>query len=181
MVAFGAASAANRGFGGGTEIFAAMPGIVIGIISLFGVALTQNGRATVDSAEYGQQMLKVARDQLEVSKQSLKQGNGLENSFADLAKRLSATSETGTTETGANGVSYADQLSPIATTASNPVMPEKPIVTDDTLTYRGQTATLIEHKWHLNGIGFSSQEKLIEYIDNFRKQPIAKPLLKAER
>jgi hypothetical protein len=78
------------------------------------------GRATVDSAEYGQQALKVARDQLEVSKQGIKQGTGLENSFADLARRLgatadgSATSERMATEPKSSGYSAPKSGSELA-------------------------------------------------------------------
>ncbi len=64
IIAFSSVGVASRGFGA-PGILAAIPGIGIGILSLFGVALVQMGRAGVDSAEYGQQALKVARDQLE--------------------------------------------------------------------------------------------------------------------
>lgn len=87
-VAFASMGAATRGFGAAPGIVAAIPGIFIGLLSLFGVAQTQMARAAIDSAEYGQQSLKVARDQLEVSKQAMKQSQQFERSFADLARRL---------------------------------------------------------------------------------------------
>ncbi len=59
-----------------------VPGIGIGITGFILVAFVQMGRATVDTAEYTQQMLKLSRDQLEVSKQSLKVQNSAPQTFA---------------------------------------------------------------------------------------------------
>lgn len=69
---------------GATAFIAAMPGMVLVFLGFLGVLFCQIGRATVDSAEYGQQMLKIARDQLEVSKQALRQSNDMVASFASL-------------------------------------------------------------------------------------------------
>lgn len=66
-----------RSFGSGPHldiaaIMAALPGFGVSFFGFIALAMAQNGRATVDTAELTQQMLKVARDQLEVSKQALK-------------------------------------------------------------------------------------------------------------
>lgn len=66
------------------KLLGATPGILFTLFGILGVATVQAGRAGVDSAEYGQQMLKIARDQLEVSRQSLKQQEADRNSFAAL-------------------------------------------------------------------------------------------------
>jgi hypothetical protein len=80
-----AGAKASSIYGGGTAgLLAAMPGIGIAVLGFVLLAFVQMGRATVDSAEYGQQMLKIARDQLELSKQSLKQGKRFEAGFAAL-------------------------------------------------------------------------------------------------
>jgi len=68
----------------GTGLLAAAPGFGIGFTGLLLLAIVQNARATVDTAELTQQMLKVARDQLEVSQQSLKQGILIERGFEAL-------------------------------------------------------------------------------------------------
>lgn len=54
------------------------------MVGLFMVGSVQNWRAGVDSAEYGQQALRIAREQLEISKQSLKRGQADQNSFSNL-------------------------------------------------------------------------------------------------
>lgn len=64
------------------KLLGATPGILFTLFGILGVATVQAGRASVDSAEYGQQMLKIARDQLEVSRQSLKRQEADGESFA---------------------------------------------------------------------------------------------------
>lgn len=67
-------------------LLALAPGIGIGILGLVLVAFVQMGRANVDTAEYTQQMLKISRDQLDVSRQALKQGASAPEGFADMAQ-----------------------------------------------------------------------------------------------
>ncbi len=50
-------------------ISAALPGLVICLFGFLALVMVQIGRAAVDSAEYGQQALQVARDQLAFAKQ----------------------------------------------------------------------------------------------------------------
>ncbi len=71
IIAVLSAGAASRGFGS-PGLIVAVPGLVISAICFLGVVLAQIGKAGVDSADYSYQMLSVARDQLEVSRQSLK-------------------------------------------------------------------------------------------------------------
>ena len=78
------AGGASRYGGAGAGFLAMAPGFGIGLLGLLLVAFVQMGRATVDTAEYTQQMLKIARDQLEVSKQGLKQGAMAAQSFESL-------------------------------------------------------------------------------------------------
>lgn len=88
IVAFAAGAALSSGFGGNpnaiTLIFAFMPGAGISLAGLYGLAIVQMARAGVDSAEYGQQALGVARQQLEVSQQALNQSKQLAASYAAL-------------------------------------------------------------------------------------------------
>lgn len=67
-------------------LLALAPGIGIGILGLVLVAFVQMGRANVDTAEYTQQMLKISRDQLDVSRQALKQGASAPQGFAGMAQ-----------------------------------------------------------------------------------------------
>jgi hypothetical protein len=59
--------------------------IALGILAL---ALSQIGRAGVDSAEYSQQMLQLSREHLEVSRQSLRHGEQLKAGFEALKATL---------------------------------------------------------------------------------------------
>lgn len=164
-IAFSSVGVASRSFGT-PGFLAAIPGIAIGLLSLFGVAITQMGRATVDSAEYGQQSLKVARDQLEVSKQALKQDKAIQTSFAAL---LQSRAEPDMTQTSLPAASFADASKPVAELGETALPPtdDKLKVDGDTLTYKGQTGYLIDGKWNLKGIPFDKRELLVDYIDQF--------------
>lgn len=102
MVALGAIAAmvladqASSRMGGGAFI-GAMPGLIMALLAFLGVANVQHARAGVDCAEYGQQALQVARDQLKISKQALKQQEASNASFAQLA---AVSAEPGTASYG---------------------------------------------------------------------------------
>lgn len=87
LVALIGAGGGSRYGGAGAGLLAMAPGIGIGISGLILVAFVQMGRAGVDTAEYTQQMLKIARDQLEVSKQSLNPGGTMSKSFSSIQKK----------------------------------------------------------------------------------------------
>ena len=86
LVALIGAGGGSRYGGAGAGLLAMVPGIGICLAGLLLVAFVQMGRANVDTAEYTQQMLKIARDQLEVSQQSLKQGDAFQKSYSTLNK-----------------------------------------------------------------------------------------------
>lgn len=77
IMLFGAVIAATAAYGvsefSGQNIIAtamaALPGLGIAAVGLFVQVHAQTSRAAVDSAEYAQQALKVARDQFELSKE----------------------------------------------------------------------------------------------------------------
>ncbi|MDA5095003.1 hypothetical protein O2N63_13010 [Aliiroseovarius sp. KMU-50] len=75
---------------GGVDVLATFVliafGAFVSFIGLIALAVMQFGRAGVDSAEYTQQMLKISRDQLDVSRQALKQGASTPQGFADLVQ-----------------------------------------------------------------------------------------------
>ncbi len=78
------AGSAGRYASDGQKFLLFLMGASGSLIGLFMVGAVQNWRAGVDSAEYGQQALKVAREQLEISKQSLKRQQADSQSFAAL-------------------------------------------------------------------------------------------------
>lgn len=87
LIGFGAGGSFGRSFGAGSSfagaLTAGIPGIAITLLGILAVVQCQTGRAGVDTAEYNQQMLKVARDTLEVSRQTLRQnGAGASPSFS---------------------------------------------------------------------------------------------------
>ena len=88
IVAMAATAAIGSAMGGNAAgmklLLAALPGAGISLLGLYGLALVQMARAGVDSAEYGQQSLGVARQQLEVSRETLTQGKQLAASYAAL-------------------------------------------------------------------------------------------------
>lgn len=73
------------GRGPGPEVLLFMlPGVGIALVGVITLALSEIGRAGVDTAEYSQQMLQLSRDSLEVSRQSLRQGEQMRASFEAL-------------------------------------------------------------------------------------------------
>jgi hypothetical protein len=100
-----------------------LAGIVGGLVAVFGLVmlvLAQTGRAGVDTAEYSQQMLQASRDHMEVSRQLVRQGEKLEQGYADLANKIAT----------AASVSYAGKLpseagaTPVPTAPVAAVTPE---------------------------------------------------------
>lgn len=81
-----AAGEMSRGYGGAgmAGLAGILPAAVIMFTGFMGLVIVQIGRAGVDTAEYTQQMLKIARDQLEVSRQALRGPHSPANSFADV-------------------------------------------------------------------------------------------------
>lgn len=57
---------------GAVALLGAIPGVGIIAMGFFGIAYVQTARAAVDSAEYAQQSLSLAREQHEISKQMLR-------------------------------------------------------------------------------------------------------------
>lgn len=67
-----------------SRLIASVPGIFVGIIGFVTLAMSQMGRASVDTAEYSQQMLQLSRESLDVSRQSLRQGEQMKSGFEAL-------------------------------------------------------------------------------------------------
>lgn len=69
------------------KILTFVSGLSISLVGIICIGLVQHWRASVDTAELTQQILKVARDQLEVSRQLLAGHSGVSTSFADAAAK----------------------------------------------------------------------------------------------
>lgn len=110
-------ASAAQSFGGNPNplqvVLGALPGIVMAISGLLGLAMVQMGRSSVDTAEYAQQSLAVSRDQLEISRQILEQSTTRSASYK--TDKRTAPNPTSAFEDDA-GVSYAD-VKPIASHA----------------------------------------------------------------
>lgn len=101
---------------GGLALVGLVPGLFVLFLGILGIVLAQSSRASVDTAELTGQILKVARDQLEVSKQGQRQSNGAATDFSALAERKDAAPGVDFTAmpAQANGAQAAASGSPAA-------------------------------------------------------------------
>jgi len=160
----GAAGASQYG-GSGAGLLAMVPGIGIGITGLILVAFVQMGRATVDTAEYTQQMLSISRDQLEVSKQGLKLQSVVPQTFAAAARTESAQ------EPKNSFAKQADKSSPQGRMVENL---EPAQLEDQSTIYRGKTIRDVKGKLLYKGIPFETLLAAKEHIDMLAARPARK-------
>ena len=151
-------SSYGRGPSGAAVITGLLPGIGIAFLGFLGLALVQMGRAAVDTAEYTQQMLQIARDQLEVSQQALHGKFEKPQSFMTKAQE-------------ANG----DATSPAATYAEKPKDPsettnddalEKP---ENSVEYRGKFIQEVDGKFLVDGKSYKSLHYAEKHVDRVLK------------
>lgn len=152
-----------------TISIAAMPGVLICLFGLFGLAMVQNGRATVDMAELTQQMLKVARDQLEVSQQALQKGGSAAQSFEAIA---AATDIAGG---GGHRSAKASEWAEASDDNQQPALETSEVTRGarGLLTYNGQTIAKAGGSYLVDGIAFASLDAAKKHIDK-------NPLLNSE-
>ncbi len=116
LVAFGggaATQAIGRNAGPIQFLLAAMPGLLICLVGTYGLAMVQMGRTGVDGAEYAQQALAVAREQLDISKQVLAQGKQqITSSYAAVTDTKLSAPKAGSEAEPTAGSSYANQPEP---------------------------------------------------------------------
>lgn len=84
-------AASGRRFPGDLVFVGLVPGAIIVFIGLFGIVIAQSARASVDTAELTGQILKVARDQLEVSKQGQRPSHSAPTDFSSFVDRKDQT------------------------------------------------------------------------------------------
>jgi len=158
LVALASAAGASRYGGGGAGLIAMVPGIGIGITGFILVAFVQMGRANVDTAEYTQQMLKISRDQLEVSKQGLKLQSAVPQTFAAASQEESAQ------EPKTSFASQTEKTAPPKQVVKE-LEPEQPV--DKSTVYQGKTIRNEQGKFLYNDIPFKTLFAAQEYIDSF--------------
>lgn len=165
LVALVGAGGGSR-YGGGAGLLAMVPGIGVGLAGLLLVAFVQMGRATVDTAEYTQQILKISRDQLEVSTQGLKLQATAPHTFATAAQTESAP------EVKSSFASRAGNSSPQGRTVGT-IAPDEP--TDQSTIYRGKTIRDQKGKFFYRGIEFDTLLAAKDHIDSLAL-PLARNL-----
>ncbi|AGI68695.1 hypothetical protein OAN307_c31620 [Octadecabacter antarcticus 307] len=177
LVALIGAGGGSRYGGAGAGLLAMVPGLSIGIAGLLLVAFVQIGRATVDTAEYSQQMLKVSRDQLEVSKQSLNPGSQNSTSWAtemdeaDKSKRPSFGEPSASEPHRSDNAPTTDVGTPPAKLAALPkdINGFLPLNSEGTLLeYRGREIKFSSGKYDLAGQKFSNVNTLKKYLNNLK-------------
>lgn len=175
LIALVSAAGVSQYAGSGAGLFAMVPGIGIGITGFILVAFIQMGRATVDTAEYTQQMLKIARDQLDVSKQGLNQGKTLEQGFAALKPMLeekpTASFANATTET--NNAVESDTAGPGVAIAVE-TEPEISHEVGETIEYRGKNIRVVEAGYTFAATVFETLGKAKDRVDEDSFLPPAK-------
>ena len=147
-------------------LVAMAPGVGIATTGIILVAMVQIGRASVDTAEYTQQMLKISRDQLEVSKQGLKLQNAAPQTFA------AAMPKENTQEPKSSFANQADKNSPQGRMVGDP---EPQQLVDQSIIYRGKTIRSNNGKFLYKGIPFDTLLAAKKHVD-FLAKPVARRL-----
>jgi hypothetical protein len=130
------------------SVFAGIPGVILILYGLLGVMIAQTARASVDTAELTGQMLKVARDQLEVSKASLRGGNALPSTFEALQP--------------------APQPAPTASYAARQntqTAPESAGEAPEQISYAGKTIEALPNGYRVAGLMFADLVAARQHID----------------
>lgn len=137
-----------------------IPGVALALGGFLSLALAQIGRAGVDTAEYSQQMLQLSRDQLEVSRQSLRQGEEVKNSFAALRTPSEAPVRSASfASLGAEPTEKIPSSDQAAAVSSEP----------KALDYKDIEIQSLERGYRFKGIHFDSLESARAYVDQYLK------------
>ncbi len=149
-------SNANQGREFGFAIGAAtiLPGAFLVMAGLLGAVQAQIGRAGVDTAEYSQQLLKVARDHLEISRQGLRRENSPPNTFTAVIERGKAGARQEPTLTSSRQ-------------SREGAKPDDMQPDTDRIFYRGKEILKVNGSYLYKGIPFKSRMVAESYIDSF--------------
>ena len=164
FAAIALAGTTSRHAPAGAGLIAMLPGLGITVGGFLSVGLVQSWRANVDTAELTQQMLKVARDQLEVSQQALQKSNSTAQSFEAVA----ATSE----KVGGDGYRSARTSDRAEAPDGNqrPALDASEVTrgAGGLLTYNGQSIAKAGGSYLVDGMPFASLEAAKTYINENR-------------
>ncbi|WP_120631524.1 hypothetical protein [Ruegeria sp. EL01] len=164
----------SRNFGGPpmAGITALIPGFMIMFGGLFCLVMVQIGRAGVDTAEYTQQNLKVARDHLEISKQALSQGRTVDQGFAGLTKAQgSEATHESAVGFGSTQSSHTSERSPQKPPAAKDQAVPQP--SDEAFEYKGKRIALENGQFIFGRSSFRTIEAAQRYIDQLGVNPNA--------
>ena len=171
LVALVGAGSVSQYAGGGAGLLAMVPGFGIAIAGFILLAFVQMGRAGVDTAEYTQQMLKISRDQLEVSRQALKGEGHQPKRFEALKKPEPSGAGFERTDFGAVENSNADKdVKPIKdfTPKTNEfgfsILNEQGTLME----YRGRKFEFIDGKYNMAGQNWSSGKLLKRHLNQLK-------------
>ena len=183
LIIFGAIIALVGGFGasemsrwgGQSRGLAFLMGIIPGMSMAFGgfllLALAQIGRAGVDTAEYSQQMLQLSRDQLEVSRQGLRQKDDEKGSFVALKAPIEVP------KTASFGA-LVGALQPEAVAVQDERKPaSKDAAPLEAVAFKDLEIQSLERGYRFKGIDFDSLDAARAYVDRYVENANANPKL----
>lgn len=133
-----------------------VPGISVSFIGFMGLVLVQIGRAGVDTAEYSQQMLQVARDQLEVSRETAQRGQKISTSFSSAMAEEIEPSKPSFAEAAHEGIDAGE------TPSSKQGDP-------NLIHYRGRTIEKRDGKYFVEGKSYLNQKYAELRINDLNK------------
>lgn len=125
-------------------------------VGLVAVGLAHHWRAGVDSAEYTQQLLKTARDQLDVSRQVLMKRGGTPKSFADVTDL------------------QKDVAKSEALNDENDERPQQ-AHSESSVVYRGHEIQMLGEKYLSAGVTFKTLKGAKKYLDGLKTGPLQSP------
>lgn len=172
IAAFAASSATGSSFGrsAGMAVFlAAVPGIALSVVGLIAAALVQNCRAGVDSAEMSGHMLKIAEEQLKISKEAHKASLAQSASFAQVQKSPAkpATPVAEPASSDASAASPAPKVAAAEAIIGNkkepPVFGRAPTL--ETITHDGVSIRRTEDAFFIGELRFTELEPAKAFID----------------
>lgn len=148
----------------GLAIFMGMiPGLAMMFSGFVALAIVQNGRATVDTAEYTQQMLEISRSQLEVSQRSLRQSSSAPQSFAAVSPKASGNSTRGYVVSDA--VAPDTTTSSVATPAQTSNGARQRYGVGDFLSYKNATIRVVKDGFLLDHTTFPTLDEAKAKVD----------------
>ncbi len=151
-------SSYGRSPSGARVISTLLPGMGVAFLGFVGLALVQLGRAAVDTAEYTQQMLQIARDQLDVSQQALRGKFEPPQSFAAQVKDAKGDS-------APPPATFAEKLKDPPETPKAEALERL----ENSVEYRGKVIEEVDGKFLVDGKSYKSLRFAEKHVDRVLK------------